>query len=864
MRVIDLRAADTSGLDSLLPRPEIDIAAALKTVQPIIEDVRDRGAVALYEYAEKFDGVRPVHLRVPEDVLQRTLDEQASVLTAALEVSIANTRISHESQLPTDLVTEVVPGGFVYQRWVPLTRVGLYVPGGLAVYPSSVVMNVVAAQVAGVDSLVVASPPQKEFGGLPHPTILAACAMLGVKEVIAVGGAQAIAAMAYGFSEEMPDGGTYYCERVDMVTGPGNIYVAAAKRQVQQVCGIDSEAGTTEIAVLADQGANPEYIAADLISQAEHDPAAASILVTDSEALIERVQAALELQVQTAHHSERIAKALSGPQSGIVLARDIEQATRIVERYGAEHLEVVTKDALERSLRIKNAGAIFVGDYSPVPLGDYVAGSNHVLPTGGTARYSSGLNTTTYLRSVQVIDYSEQALDSVRGPLVTLARAEGLPSHGTAADIRFKDVAGGLPEASQSVVLPVRDDLRSVQPYGAPQLDVPVRLNVNENPHPPSDRVVDAISNAVRAASSRLNRYADRDAIELRDALAEYLHRESGMRFARDRIWAANGSNEVMIQLLQAFGGPGRTALAQWPTYSMYEEYARDTNTNWCLVGEGGEFRIEGDGTGDISTADSADDTSPHSGLGTGIDSLIDAMRRERPAVVFIPSPNNPSGVAVDRNDLQRVLDAARTTGPVRRAESKTGRISGTVTYTAPTPSDGPRATIVIVDEAYGEFRDPGQNSALELLADNPHMVVTRTMSKAFAAAGLRVGYMVASPRIVDEVLKVRLPYHLSSLTQAAALAALGQAEAQLAQVESIRQRRGAVAESLRRMGLGVAASSSNFLLFGPLEDRRRVWEGLLERGVLIREVGPAGYLRVTVGTDEENELFLRALEESL
>ncbi len=369
MRVINLRDQSPTDIDAVLPRPEMDVSAAIKVVEPILEKVKDHGGEALRELSERFDGVIPQNLRVPRQAMRDALARQSQELTDALSVAIANATKAHRAQLPTEVVSEVVPGGFVYQRWVPLNRVGLYVPGGLAVYPSSVVMNVVAAQVAGVGSLVVASPPQKEFGGLPHPSILAACEMLGVTEVIAVGGSQAIAAMAYGFTDK-----DYVCERVDKVTGPGNIYVAAAKRAIQGVCGIDAEAGTTEIAILADEGANPAFVAADLISQAEHDPAAASVLVTDSLELADAVQDELAVQVGAAPNRDRIRQALEGPQSAVVLTRDIEQATTVIERYGPEHLEVVTKDALERSLSIRNAGAIFVGDYSPVPLGDYVAG----------------------------------------------------------------------------------------------------------------------------------------------------------------------------------------------------------------------------------------------------------------------------------------------------------------------------------------------------------------------------------------------------------------------------------------------------------------------------------------------------------
>ncbi|WP_078062254.1 histidinol dehydrogenase [Actinomyces provencensis] len=433
MRRIDLRGTTPSAQDlrRALPRAAVDITAATEVVRPIIERVRTEGAPALLDLAERFDHVRPPALRVPAEAIGRALDGLDPEVRRALELSIAHNREGHLQQVPAPATVEVVPGGTVSQRWVPVRRVGLYVPGGLAVYPSSVVMNVVPAQVAGVESIALASPPQAAFGGLPHPTILAACALLGVEEVWAMGGAQAIAALAWGFEDE---GGS--CEPVDVVTGPGNIYVAAAKRLVRGVVGIDAEAGTTEIAVLADDSADPALVAADLVSQAEHDPAAASVLITDSPALADAVEAALPAQVAATKHSGRIGEALSGPQSGIVLVDDLEQALRVVDAYAAEHLEVQTRDAAAVAARVRNAGAVFVGPWTPVPLGDYMAGSNHVLPTGGTARFSSGLNVLQFLRSQQVVEYSDAALASVADPLDALARAEDLPAHGASVLLR--------------------------------------------------------------------------------------------------------------------------------------------------------------------------------------------------------------------------------------------------------------------------------------------------------------------------------------------------------------------------------------------------------------------------------------------
>ena len=428
-------------LAQALPRATLDVTTAQAAVAPLIEDVRSRGAAALRDAAERFDGVRPVHLRVPAQAIDQALGDLDPAVREALEMSIAHNRAGHAAQVPTERATQIVPGGTVAQCWVPVRRVGLYVPGGLAVYPSSVVMNAVAAQVAGVEQIALVSPPQAEFGGLPHPTILAACALLGLTEVYAVGGAQAIAMLAYGAhtqddTDRADVEGEVLCQQVDVITGPGNVYVAAAKRAVMGVVGIDAEAGPTEIAVLADAGANPEYVAADLLSQAEHDPNAGSVLITDSPELADAVDAALERRLSATRHRARAAAALTGPQSGTVLVRDLDQAIEVADAYAAEHLEIHTADAPAVARRIRNAGAVFIGPYSPVPLGDYLAGSNHVLPTGGTARFAAGLSVMSFLKPVQLIEYNASALEAMTPALEVLARCEDLPAHGEAARAR--------------------------------------------------------------------------------------------------------------------------------------------------------------------------------------------------------------------------------------------------------------------------------------------------------------------------------------------------------------------------------------------------------------------------------------------
>ncbi|MBO1285545.1 histidinol dehydrogenase [Streptomyces sampsonii] len=429
---IDLRGEalpEGPALRALLPRADFDVTAALEKVRPICEDVHHRGDAALIEYAQRFDQVALEQVRVPAEALAEALAGLTDEVRAALEESIRRARTVHRAQRRTPHTTQVVPGGTVTEKWVPVDRVGLYAPGGRSVYPSSVIMNAVPAQEAGVPSIALASPPQAEFGGLPHPTILAACALLGIDEVYAVGGATAVAMFAYG---------TESCPPARMVTGPGNIWVAAAKRYFTGLIGIDTEAGPTEIAVLADDTADPVHVAADLISQAEHDPLAAAVLVTDSDALADAVEKELAVQVPATRHVEdRIAPALAGRQSALVLVADLEDGLKVVDAYGAEHLEIQTADATAVADRVRNAGAVFVGPWAPVSLGDYCAGSNHVLPTGGCACHSSGLSVQSFLRGIHIVDYSRDALADVAHHVVTLAEAEDLPAHGAAVKARF-------------------------------------------------------------------------------------------------------------------------------------------------------------------------------------------------------------------------------------------------------------------------------------------------------------------------------------------------------------------------------------------------------------------------------------------
>lgn len=431
MQLIDFRDAPVSPAELLarLPRASLDITRATEQVLPLITEVREQGVTALRAHASRFDGVAGHTLRVPPEEITRALDTLDDALRDALEELARRLRLATEAQVPPRRVTELGDGARITLRWQPVSRVGLYVPGGKAVYPSSVMMNVIAAQVAGVSSIAITSPVQADSGGV-HPTILAAAGLLGVDEVYAIGGASGIAALAYGVED-------LGLEPVDVITGPGNIYVAAAKRAVSGQVGIDAEAGTTEILIIADDTAQPQVIAADLLSQAEHDEAAASVLVTTSEWLAQEVQTEVAEQVSRTLHRERALTALSGPQSAIILVDSLAEATRVSNSYAPEHLEIHTHDNDATLKRITNAGAIFLGTHTPVSLGDYLAGSNHVLPTGGTARFASGLGAHTFLRPQQIVEYDAEALSASVDAITTLAHAEGLPAHADAVWARF-------------------------------------------------------------------------------------------------------------------------------------------------------------------------------------------------------------------------------------------------------------------------------------------------------------------------------------------------------------------------------------------------------------------------------------------
>lgn len=440
IRRVDLRgkceSLDKSSLQRLIPRAPLSIESVMPGVLEIIEKVRDGNESSILTLGATFDGIAPKRLRVPREVIDRSLSDLDPKVKQALLLSIERIKKVHLSQTRRDESVTVSEGATITERWIPVDRVALYVPGGRAVYPSSVMMNVIPAQIAKVPSIAILSPAQSENEGWPHPTILATAALLGVDEVYALGGAVAIAAAAYGVRD---NDGNWAMRPADMVTGPGNIYVAAAKRALRGAIGIDSEAGPTEIAIVADESADPRIVAADLISQAEHDTIAAAVLITDSEGLAASVERELSPRVEATRHRDRIKEALSGRQSAIVLVDSIADAINVANLYAAEHLEIQTKDDARWADQIRNAGAVFLGPFTPVSLGDYSAGSNHVLPTGGCACHSSGLSVQSFLRGLHFVSYGKAALKEVASTVVTLAEAENLPAHGEAISVRFDD-----------------------------------------------------------------------------------------------------------------------------------------------------------------------------------------------------------------------------------------------------------------------------------------------------------------------------------------------------------------------------------------------------------------------------------------
>ena len=796
---LDLRG-DGGPVASRLPRPEPASAAAgaLEAVRAIIADVRERGDAALWELTERFDGSKPANLTVEPDEIARAAARTPLEVRDALAAAVANVEAYHRHQLPDDVVHE--RGGVtVRERHLPVRRAGCYVPGGRAAYPSTLIMTAVPARVAGVAEIAVCVPPGPD--GRIADVTLAAAAAAGVTEVHPVGGAQAVAALAYG-TESIPP--------VDVIVGPGNVYVALAQREVAGVVGVPAAfAGPSEVVVVADATADATFAAADVILQAEHGPDGLAWLVTWDEATADAVEAEVSRLAARADRRAEITATLRNSGHS-VLCSGVEQALEVVNEIAPEHVELMVADPEALLPQVRNAGAVFCGSWAPASVGDYAAGPNHVLPTNGTARFAGALGVRDFVKSMHVVSTDRAGLRGLAPHVIALAEAEGLTAH--AESVRLRLDAAAL-DAGTDVMTEAgaatgrarpRDDIALMAGYHSPQLDVAVRLNTNESPLPPPPAFAEAVAAAARSVA--WNRYPDRQAQELRSRIAA----RHGVD--PDRVFAANGSNEVLQCLLLAYGGAGRSAAVFEPSYALHSHLARVTGT---AVVEGARD--------DDFTLDAATATALIASAG--------------PSVTFLCSPNNPSGTVASRSTVASLLDAVRSAGG-----------------------------LLCVDEAYAEF---SPHSALELVNDETPLAVTRTYSKTWAMAGARLGYLVGPTWLVAELAKVALPYHLDALKQAVGLAALDYVDDMQARVGAIVAERTRLTDRLGELPVDVWPSGANFVLFRPrARDGAEVWQQLVDRSVLVRNCASwprlAGCLRVTVGTPEEDDCFLDALEEIL
>lgn len=784
-------------------------AELLRAVAALVEDVRARGDRALVEYTARFDGVRlgPDELRVNEETLRRYAARADARLVRALRESVKRVREFHERQREESWEFAPAPGVRLGQRVAPIERAGLYVPGGKASYPSSVVMNAVPAQVAGVGRVVVTTPPRTLA---QNPAVAAALCELNITEVYAVGGAQAVAALAYG-TETVP--------RVDKITGPGNKYVAAAKKIVYGAVGIDSIAGPTEVVIIADETARADFVAADMLAQAEHDEDASAVLLTTDEALARKVAAELERQSQTLPRRAIVERSLA--QFGAIIVIGLEEACEIANELAPEHLEIVARDEDEIATRVRHAGAIFFGAQTPEAVGDYLAGPNHVLPTGGSARFSSALGVYDFLRRTSLLRFSADELRRTAGTIAALAEAEGLDAHARSALIRGMGDEGWGTERSERFSSPahtpagainvtpqhpspippppsIKMRVRELRAYTLKPDRASVKLNQNENPWDAPEAIK---RETLRRLQSRAwSRYPDFVPASLHERLAEL----AGWR--ADGVVAGNGSNELIQALLMVTVGEGRRVLISEPTFALYRQVA-------TVLG------------GEITSVPLAPDLSYDA---VALRRFVEAAR---PDVVIICSPNNPTGRRLPDEDLVVLLESVRG--------------------------------IVAVDEAYFEFSG---RTAVPLLGKHRNLAVFRTFSKAMAMAALRVGYLLAAPELAREVAKAVLPYNLNAVSQTAAEVAVELYDAELRPlIERIVAERARLFENLGSIeGLAPAPTEANFMIVRSQIDPRTVCAELLRRDILARDVSGypmlRDYFRVSVGTPEENDKLIEVL----
>lgn len=776
-------------------------AELMQTVAAIVEDVRERGDAALIEYAARFDGINLERdeLRVDEEVLRASAAKVEPQVLEALREAIRRVRAFHLHEREESWNVEPQPGVRLGQRLTPIERAGLYVPGGKASYPSSVVMNVVPAQVAGVRGIIVATPPRTLS---ENPAIAAALLELGVEEVYAIGGAQAIAALAYG-TETVP--------RVDKITGPGNKYVAAAKRYVFGAVGIDSIAGPSEVVIIADDTARADFVAADMLAQAEHDEEASALLLTTSDALASAVAAEIEKQLQTLPRSPIIQASLK-QYGAIIVVSSLEEACALASGLAPEHLEIIARDEEEIAARVHHAGAIFLGAHTPEAVGDYFAGPNHVLPTGRAARFSSALGVYDFVKRTSILRYSKSELENTAHSIATLARAEGLDAHARSALMRLEKKSGesGVSSESKAVSLHSPDSpdflkrikprVRQLRAYTLSPDRASVKINQNENPW---DLPAEVKQETLRRLKERAwSRYPDFIPTSLHERLAKFAG------WTADGIIAGNGSNELIQATLMVTVSEGKRVLISEPTFALYRQITT------VLGGEVLSVPL---------TAGLSFDTS----------ALRRAVEEGQPDVTIICSPNNPTGSLLDEGDLVSLLDASQG--------------------------------LVVVDEAYHEFS--GQ-TVVPLLERHANLAVFRTFSKAMAMAALRVGYLLAHPSLAREIGKAVLPYNLNAFSQAAAEVTVEMYETSLRpSVERIVAERERLFNELQSIeGLAPAPSRANFMVVRSKIEPRRVFQELLRRDILARDVSGypmlKDYFRLSVGTPAENDLLVSALKE--
>ncbi len=748
-------------------------------VRAVIDAVRRRGDDALCEFTERWDGIRlaPEQLRVAPELIDRA--DLTSPFAGAFERAANRIRAFHEQVKPRSTLVEDAEGVRMGLRWTALQAAGLYIPGGKAAYPSTLAMTAIPAQIAGVERIVVVSPPGSD--GEVSSYVLMAAKILGLTEIYRVGGAQAIAALAIG-SGVVP--------RVDKIFGPGNAFVAEAKRQLYGEVGIDMFAGPSEIVVYADHTAEPEWVAADLMAQAEHDESTRVTLLASSEAVLTSVRAAMDRLVSDEARRD-IIRASWETNGRFEVAATAAAAAARIDAIAPEHLSLQVEKPWEALARVRNAGAIFLGSQSPVAIGDYYAGPNHCLPTGTTARFSSCLSVEDFMKRSNLCELNMDFLVRRGQDVEVLADGERLPAHATSVRLRRESV--GRPRARRGV--------RSVTPYLLVDEEAEVKLNQNESPWDVPPEVKAAVAERLEAAP--WNRYHQRIPGELRQRIAG----DAGV--APESVLLASGSNLLLQWIFEAYAAPGDTILLPQPSFSLYPLWA-----DVC------EARVE---TVPLTESFAYD-----------VPSFQEAIRRSSPALTVLCLPNNPTGTELG---VPVVHEMARTAGE--------------------------HGGLLVVDEAYREFSDPGYDRTA-LVRELDNVILVRTFSKAYAAAGMRLGYLLAPPAIAAELEKMVPPFHLNLFAAVLGMTVLDHRAVFEERVRVLLRERGRMIDSLRAMkGVEVVSSEANFFLMR-VADATAVYSGLEERGILVRRLAHdellTGCLRVNVGTPEENDRFLEAM----